>query len=150
MCGFWDPRRNAYHHGQEWGYEEGEGSMWQPQVVEDAKACVEGLENMLSSLTSWRATSNQEPLVALHPLAADYKLHVMLAWCKSVALGRMQHGPLLAHAKMKGDEIVMHPSGKHLVPKERHDVSSKYTWEAHGEDGVDLIRQFLVQCTSFG
>ena len=82
MCGICDPRRNAYHHGQEWGYEEGEGNMWQPQVVEDAKACVEGLENMLSSLTSWRATSNQEPLVALLPLAADDKLRVMIAWCK--------------------------------------------------------------------
>ena len=88
MCGIWDPRRKAYHHGQEWGYEEGEGNMWPPQGVEDAKACVEGLENMLSSLTSWRAAPKQEPVVALHPLAADYKLHVMLAWPKSVALGR--------------------------------------------------------------
>ena len=83
---------------------------------------------MLSCLTSWRAASNQEPLVALRPLAADYKLHVMLAWCKSVALGRMEHGPLHVHAKMKGDEIVMHPSAKHLVPNERHDVWSKCPW----------------------
>ena len=66
--------------------------------------------------------------MALLPLAADYKLHVMLAWCKSVALGRMQHGPLLAHAKLTGHEIVMHPSGKHLVPKARHDGWSQCSW----------------------
>ena len=95
MCGFWDPRTNDYHHGQEWGYDAGKDSMWGPQVVEDAKACVEGLTNMLSSLTSWRAASNQEPLVALQPLASNYKLRVMLAWCKSVAGGRMQRGPCL-------------------------------------------------------
>ena len=81
------PRTNDYHYGQEWGYEEGKDSMWAPQVVEDAKACVDGLKNMLSSLTPWRAASSQESLVALQPLSADYKLHVMLAWCKSVAGG---------------------------------------------------------------
>jgi hypothetical protein len=71
------PAQNDYHYGQEWGYEEGKGSMWAPQVAEDAKA---------SSLTSWRAASSQEPLVALQPPSAYYKLHVMLAWRNSVAL----------------------------------------------------------------
>ena len=42
--------------------------MWPPQVVEYAKACIEGLENVLSSSTSRRAVFNQEPLVALRPL----------------------------------------------------------------------------------
>ena len=119
--------------------------MWPPQVVERAKAFMEGFENMLSSLTSRRASTSQEPLVASQPLSADYKLDVMLDWCKSVALGRMQHGPLLAHAKTKCGGIVMHPSGRHLVPKERHNVWPKYPWEAHGHDGVLLIRKCLVQ-----
>ena len=87
MCGLWDPRASDYHQGEEWGYEAGSGSVWAPQVVEDAKACIKGLKNMLSSLTSWRAASSQEPLVALQTLASNYKLHVMLAWCESMAGG---------------------------------------------------------------
>ena len=85
MCGFWDPCRNKYRHGQEWGLPAW-SNMWAPQVTEDAKACVEGLENMLEHWLSLCAVSSQDPLVALHPDTADYKLNVVLAWCKAVSL----------------------------------------------------------------
>ena len=42
------PRAKDYHYGQEWGYEAGKGNMWAPQVVEDAKACAEGLKKTCS------------------------------------------------------------------------------------------------------
>ena len=87
MCRLWDTRRNAHHLGQGWGYEEGKGSMWPPVGVEDAMAGIEGLDNMLSSLTSWRAASSHEPLVASQLFASNRKLHAMLAWSKSVAGG---------------------------------------------------------------
>ena len=51
----------------------------------------------------------------------------------------------LCTPNMKGDKLVVHQSGKHLVPKERHGGWSKYPWGAHGEDGVALVRQFLAQ-----
>ena len=115
-------------------------------VTEDATACAERLENMLSHSMSQCAVSSQEPLVAMHPHFADFKLNVMFAWCKSVALGRIPHGPLLAHANMKGDDIVMHPSGQHMMPnKERYNVWSEYPWGAHGEYGVALVSKFFVQ-----
>ena len=88
MCGFWEPRRNAYHHGQDCGYDEGKGSVWPPQVVDDATASIDGLENMLSRLTSQRGVSNHEPPMALRPHDADYKLNVMLAWCQYAAPGK--------------------------------------------------------------
>ena len=83
--------------------------------------------------------SSDEPRKAWRPHVDNDKLNVMPAWCTYEALGRMPHGPLLAHAKMKGDEIVWHPSGQHLVPKERYDVLLEYPWEANGEDGIALI-----------
>ena len=72
---------------------------------------------MLSHLMPQCAVSGHKPLVALHPHVADYELNVALAWCTSVALGRMPRGPLLAHAHMEGDELVMHQSGQHFVPR---------------------------------
>ena len=90
--------------------------MWAPPGVEDAKACIAGLTNILSSLTSWHAASNQEPLLALHPLASDYKLNVMLAWCRSVARGRCNMAHCL-HTPMKGGESKMRPTERHLVSK---------------------------------
>ena len=80
MCGLWDPRRNEYDLGQDWVFA-ARGSKWPPQVAEDDKACVEGLENMLSRLTSQRAVTKHEPLLALRPHVADYKLNLMSAWC---------------------------------------------------------------------
>ena len=52
--------------------------MWAPQVAEDAKACVDCLENMLEHLMPLCAVSSKDPLVVLHPHTADYKLSVML------------------------------------------------------------------------
>ena len=62
MCGLWDPRRNEYHPGQNWGYAEGEGNVWPSQDTEEAKACVEGLGHMLARLTSRPAISGHEQL----------------------------------------------------------------------------------------
>ena len=149
MCGLWGTHRNEYEPGQDGGFAAW-GSLWPPQVAkQEAKACVEGLENMFSHLVSQCAVSRQAPLGASHPHAADCALNVMRAWCHSVSRGRMPHGQLLAHAKMKGDENLTHPSGEHLVPKERYNVWSEYPWGSHGEDGVSLVRKFLVQC-NFG
>ena len=78
MRGFWAPCRNKYHLGQEWGLPAG-GGMWAAQVTEDANACAEVLDNMLSHLMSQVAVCSQEPLVTLLPHTADYKLNVMLA-----------------------------------------------------------------------
>ena len=78
MCGFWHPCRNACHDGQEWGYAAGKGSLWSQQVTEDANACLEGLENLLSYGTPLHAVSNDEPRKAWHPQVDDEQLHVML------------------------------------------------------------------------
>ena len=83
---------------------------------------------MLSHSMSPRAVPRQETLVAWHPHEAEYELNVMITWCKSVALGRMSQGPLLAQAMMEGDEIVTHPAGQHLGPKELYNVWSEYRW----------------------
>ena len=116
VCSMWDPCRNEDDPWQD-GVLEAWGCLWPPQVMEEAKACIVGLENMLSHQLSPSAVSRQEPLVAWRPHEAEYELNVMIAWCKSVALGRMPQGPLLAMAKMEGDEIVKSPAGQHLGPK---------------------------------
>ena len=53
----------------------------------------------------------------------------------------MPHGPLLAHANMKGES----PSGQHLEAKRRHKVWSEYPWEANVEFEFALIKQFSGQ-----
>ena len=80
------------------GLRGGRGQQRPPQGAMDAKAGVKSLENMLSHFTAQRAVPNHEPLVALHPRAADYELHVVLAWYKYVALGRVPNCQVLAHA----------------------------------------------------
>ena len=49
--------------------------------------------------------------------------------------------------KVKGDEIVLHPCGKHLVPKERHNIWSEYLFSFWGDGTycVVLVRKFLAQ-----
>ncbi|MFM7984068.1 MAG: hypothetical protein ACKPKO_32555, partial [Candidatus Fonsibacter sp.] len=78
-------------------------------------------------------------------MQANTKLNVMLAWCKSVALGRMQNGPLLAHSKIKNDEIVMNPSGKYLVPKERYQVCTITPGMIMADMALQQSRKFFVQ-----
>ena len=54
------------------------GRLWPPHVMEEAKACVVGLEYMLSRPMSPSAVSRQEPLVAWHPRKAEHELNVMI------------------------------------------------------------------------
>ena len=73
-----------------------------------AHACAEGLENMLVHLLSQSAVASQYPLVSVGPHIVDYKLNVVtVAWNKVVARGGMSHGPLLCHANLMGNEIVV-------------------------------------------
>ncbi len=57
----------------------------------------------------------------------------------------MPHCSWLAHAKMKGDEIVIHPSGQHLVPKEHYNVWPEYPWGPTAKKEVLGTAQFPSQ-----
>ena len=93
--------------------------MWAPPVVEDAKACVEGLKN-IDMLSSFDVLARSVQPGATGGGAATFsRLEIARDAClvQVGGRGRMQHGPRFAHANRKGDAIAMHPSGRHVVPK---------------------------------
>ena len=110
MFRFWGRSRNKYHLWQECRLPAG-GSMCGGgggTGHRGAHACAEGLENMLVHLLSQSAVASQYPLVSVGPHIVDYKLNVVtVAWNKVVARGGMSHGPLLCHANLMGNEIVV-------------------------------------------
>ena len=77
-------------------------------------------------------------------------LTFMIAWRARVSDGHMAHGPLLAHARQCGHELVRtsqaQPDGclsHFLVPTKRLQVWSQYDWQEHGRDGLAAITKFL-------
>ena len=77
-------------------------------------------------------------------------LDLMMQWCSRVSRGIMVHGPLLAHARQRGHDLVKTSQKQgdgsfctFLVPKRRLHDWSQYDWQEHGRDGMDAITKFL-------
>ena len=102
--------------------------------MSEAAVCVEGLTNMQSYYGAQLAQSPESSVPwgdAFHFLMA-----VMLEWRKRVVDGRMPHGALLAHARLKGTTMADEHGA--VVP------ASGYDWQDHGRDGVAAVKSILL------
>ena len=140
MAAFWDPVAGDYCRGQDWCAEE--SSMWEVDLMHQAKECFDGLTDM----RAWM----QQPVLSPTDELKNFMLAFMSAWCKRVRDGIMAHGPLLAHAVQCGDCLVRSTNveidgstSDFLVPKRRHEAWQKYSWQTHGADGLAGITKFL-------
>ena len=126
--------------------------MWDVDMMRQAKLCVTGLQDMRTFRMQQRSPSVQHQASADLPAEKlqDFSLAFMLAWCSRVSRGTMAHGPLLAHARQCGHELVKQsekqPDGSFahfLVPKKSLQVWTQYDWQEHGHDGLAAITTTL-------
>ena len=119
MAVLWDFASGTYALGQDWKYSE----RWEADLVKRAKLCVKGLQDMKTFKAQQRASSVQHPVSAPSPAKEleDFMLAFMTAWCSRVSDGIMAHGPLLAHARQCGHDLVKtsskQPDGSRAVPR---------------------------------
>ena len=148
MAALWDFASGNYAAGQDWNHKQ---SMWEVDLVMHAKLCLKGLKDMKNFKAQQRVSSVQHPRAAASPAELeDCMLVCMAAWCDRVSRGIMAHGPLLAHARQCGHDLVKtsckQPDGSFchfLVPKKRLQPWNQYDWQEHGRDGMDAITKFL-------
>ena len=138
MVALWDVSTGAFFPGQERQHKPNEDgaqrSCGEDATMSEAAVCVEGLTNMQSYYGAQLAQSPESSVPwgdAFHFLMA-----VMLEWCKRVVDGRVPHGALLAHARLKGTTM----ANEHgtVVP------TSGYDWQDHGRDGVAAVKSILL------
>ena len=152
MAALWDHCAGDYARGQDWNPPD--GSMWDAKLVRQAKSCLRALKDFESWRMQQRASSVQHPAsAASSPMQewADFTLAVMMAWCKRVSVGVMAHGPLLAHARQCGHDLVKKTTvlgngeeATFLVPKfQASEDWTLYPWQEHGCHGLDAITTFL-------
>ena len=120
--------------------------MWDVDVMRQAQLCVTSLQDMMTARKQQRSSVQHPASTA----SEDFTMAFMSAWCTRVAQGIMAHGPLLAHARQCGHQLVKHsekqPDGSFatfLVPKKNLQVWTDYDWQAHGHDGLAAITKFL-------
>jgi hypothetical protein len=84
MVALWDVSTGTFFPGQDWQHEQS----WEDATMSEAAICVKGLTNMQPYYGKQLAHSPES--------IAPWE------WCKRVVDGRMPHGALLAHARLKG------------------------------------------------
>ena len=132
MAALWDFSAGDFAKSQDWNHST---SMWEPELMKQAKLCVTGLRDMRMfkeqqqsfSVQCSASSSLHTPQPATSPgeELQDFMLAFMTAWCQRVSNGIMAHGPLLVHVKQCGHELVKTsqrlPDGSFsnsLVPKQ--------------------------------
>jgi hypothetical protein len=156
MAALWDFSAGDFAKSQDWNHSV---SMWESDLVKQAKLSVTGLQDMRRSKAEQQpvhcsASSSlqhtPEPSTSPEEELQDFMLIFMTAWCRRVSEGIMAHGRLLAHAWQCGHELVKHSqrlpdgtSNQFLVPKRRLQSWTQYGWQQHGRDGLAAITKFL-------
>ena len=134
----WDVSTGTFFPGQDWQHDSNEDgtqrSCWEYATMSEAAVCVEGLTNMHSYYGAQLAQS-PEPSVPWGD-AFHFRTAVMLEWCKRVVDGRMPHGALLAHARLKGTPVADEHGA--VVPQ------AGYVWHDRGRAGAAALKSILL------
>ena len=136
MAALWDVHTGTFFPGQDWAHEpQSDGfkqSCWEAAVEEEAKICLQGLENMRSFYSGPRSSVSSVPWGE----SFHFRMAVMMEWCKRVVAGRMPHGALLAHTRLTGQVVAQ--ASSYSTPGPGVD------WQQHGREGVKAVRAILL------